>query len=161
MPHAHLKAVDAIGGERCRSLYDIWHTLTNGRVAPRREEITLGHVRKLTPWMWVIDVVDSGADFRFRLAGDRVVQFLGRRHGDARLSEFPKNVFFERMKRTLSHCVEHKRPVAIGPVRSGYEGKEHWEVEFVMLPLSEDGETVTSLMGIMELWPIGTNRSPA
>jgi len=30
-----------------------------------------------------------------------------------------------------------------------------------MLPLSEDGETVTGLMGIMELWPIGTNRSPA
>ena len=35
------------------------------------------------------------------------------------------------------------------------------KVEFVMLPLSEDGETVTGLMGIMELWPIGTNRSPA
>ena len=77
MPNAKLKAVDAIVGERCRSLYDIWQNLTDGRVAPKREEITLSHVRRLTPWMWVIDVVDSGTDFRFRLAGDRVVQFLG------------------------------------------------------------------------------------
>ena len=161
MPHANLKTADAIVGERCRSLYDIWQNLTDGRVAPKREEITLGQVRRLTAWMWVIDVVDSGADFRFRLAGDRIVQFLGRRHADARLSEFPNNAFFMRMKHTLSHCVEHKLPVAVGPVRSDYEGKEHWDVEFVMLPLSEDGETVTSLMGIMELWPAGTNILPA
>jgi len=161
MSHAKLKTPDAIVGERCQALYDIWHHLANGRVAPRREEITLGHVRKLTPWLWVIDVIDSGTDFRFRLVGDRVVQFLGGHNADVRLSELSKNAFFERMKQTLSHCVEHKLPVAIGPVRSGYEGKEHWEVEYVMLPLSEDGKSVSSLMGIMELWPAGTNGLPA
>ena len=154
--HTVLKGPDAIVGDKSRALHAIWQKLTGDRLAPRREEVTLFLVRNLTPWLWTIDVIDDGADFRFRLTGDRIIQFLGECHAGLSLSELPKSPFTERLRHTLAHCVEHRRPVAVGPVQSGYEGKEHWEMEAVVLPLSEDGETINCLMGAIELWPVGT-----
>jgi len=150
------KPADAIIGERSRTLYTIWKNLAGNRLAPKRKEITLGLVGNLSSWMWTADVVDKGADFRFSLAGDRLTQFLGIYRVGSLLSEIPSSPFFERARLLYTYCVEHKQPVAIGPVRSSYEGREHWETEFVVLPLSEDGKNVTGLMGVFDLWPVGT-----
>ncbi len=138
-------------------LYEIWKNLAGTRLAPRREEITLGLVRSLTPWLWTADVIDDGADFRFRLAGDRVAQFYGQPITGSPLSEFPNAPFFERVRQMLTSCVEQRQPIAFGPVRSSREGKEHWVVEAVVLPLSEDGKTINCLIGALELWPAGAN----
>jgi hypothetical protein len=151
-----LKSADAIVGEKSRAIYALWKNLTGNRMAPKRKEITLDLVGNLTPWMWTVDVVDNGADFRSRLVGDRLAQFFGKRLTGSLLSELPNNLFFERVRHIMTHCVEHKQPVAMGPIRSGYEDKDHWETEVVVLPLSEDGENVTCLIGVLELWPIGT-----
>jgi hypothetical protein len=154
--HNDLKPAEAVVGDKSRALHTLWNKLKGERLAPKREDITLGHVRKLSPWIWTIDVVDDGADFRFRLAGDRIIQFLGKRYAGSLLSTLPKTPFFERMRRTLAYGVKHKRPVAVGPVRSDHEGTDHWEIEALALPLSDDGETVTGFLGTMELWPLGT-----
>ena len=150
------KPADALVGDKVRAIYAIWEKLKGSRLAPERKEITLTQVRLLSPWMWIIDVLDEGADFRFRLAGDRIVQFLGGRYSGAAFSELPANPFYERMRRTLLHSLEKKSAVAVGPVRSNYPGKEHWETEIVVLPLSDDGKNVTALFGVMELWPLGS-----
>ncbi|MDE2109731.1 MAG: PAS domain-containing protein [Alphaproteobacteria bacterium] len=155
-PHNDLKPANAIVGEKSQALLALWSKLKGDRMAPKREEVTLTHVRALSPWVWTIDVVDGGADFRFRLAGDRIIQFLGKRYSGSLMSSLPESPFFERLHRTLSYSVEHKRPVAVGPVRSDYEGTDHWEVEAVALPLSDDGENVTGFLGAMEVWPLGT-----
>lgn len=151
-----LKGPDELVGDKSRALHAIWQKLTGDRLAPKRDEFTLAHIRTLAPWIWTIDVIDDGRDFRFRLAGDRIIQFMQKRYAGAVLSELPRNPFFVRMHTILSHCVTAKRPVAAGPYRSVYENKDHLEMEVVVLPLSDDGETVTGLMGVMELWPLGT-----
>ena len=155
--HAVLKGPDAIVGDKSQALHALWKELTGDRLAPRREEVTLSLVRNLAPWLWTVDVIDKGADFRFRLAGDNIIQFLDGLHAGMLLSELPESPFYERLRHTLTHCAEYKRPVAVGPVHSTLEGKEHWEMEALVLPLSEDGETINCLMGVLELWPLGTN----
>jgi hypothetical protein len=152
-----LKGPDALVGEKSQALHVLWKNLAGDRLAPKREEITLSLVKNLIPWLWTADVVDNGADFRFRLVGDRLIQFFGKRFSGMLLSEFPDSIFFERVKQIFTYCVEHKQPTAIGPVRSSYENKDHWETEAIALPLSDDGENVTGLIGVFELWPIGTN----
>jgi hypothetical protein len=151
-----LKPADASIGEKSRALFAIWQALKGERLAPKREEVTLSHTRALTASLWFIDVVDGGEDYCFRLGGEEIVRFLGGRHSGMKLSQVPPNPFFERMKRTLAFCVEQKKPVSLGPIASGYPGKEHWEMEVVLLPLSGDGETVNCVMGTMQLWPRGT-----
>ncbi|MDE2183556.1 MAG: PAS domain-containing protein [Alphaproteobacteria bacterium] len=155
----HLKPVETMVSERNRALHEIWKSRAEDRVAPRRGDITLSLVRTLTPWMWMVDVLEQGKDFRFRLSGDNVNQFLGGNYTGQSLSLLPHSRFVERVRRALAHCVEHKEPVALGPVASGYAGKEHWEVEIVALPLSEDGQAINCLMGAIELWPLGTHEA--
>ena len=148
-----LKSVNAIVGEKSRTIYALWKKLAGNRMAPKRKEITLALVGNLSSWMWTADVVDNGADFRFRLVGDRLAQFFERRVIGLLLSEFPNNPFFERTRQAITYCVKHKQPIAAGSARSSYENKDHWETEAIVLPLSEDGENVTSLMGVFDFWP--------
>ena len=151
-----LKSVDALIGEKCRTLYTHWEKLRGERMAPRRKEFTLALVGQLSSWMWTADVIDDGADFRFRLIGDHITQFIEKAYTGMLLSELPSNLFFERVRQTITCCVKNMEPVAASSTHSSYENKDHWETEAVMLPLSENGEKVTSVMGILEFWPIGS-----
>ncbi len=142
-------------GERLNAVHDAWRKTAAGRMAPRRGEITPALLKSALPWVWMIEVVDGGRDFRFRIAGDRVVQFMGRPYTGLLLSAFLDQPFFQEMREHLLACVKQKRPLATGPARSKLTGKEHVELEVLALPLSEDGETVTALFGAVDIRPIG------
>ena len=150
-----LRPADAAVGARSRSLYAIWKECAGTRLAPRRAEITLAKVGALMPWLWMLDVVDGG--FRFRLAGQEVNQFLGGPFTGRLLSELPAGDFTHHLEAALMQSLNDKRPLALGPLPSGYAGKDHWEIELAILPLSEDGEAINCLMGALELWPLGNS----
>jgi hypothetical protein len=142
--------------EKLVGALDAWKRVSAGRLAPKREEITPALLRSVLPSIWMIDVIDGGKDFRFRFAGDRVIQFMGRRYAGEVLSDHVDVLFFQRMKAILAECVNRKAPVAVGPLRSNLPDKDHLEMEVVVMPLSEDGETVTCLFGAMDVRGIGT-----
>ena len=150
------KSADRLVSEKLVGALDAWKRVAAGRLAPRREEITPALLRSVLPSIWMIDVIDGGRDFRFRFAGDRVIQFMGRRYAGELLSDHIDVPFFQRMKAILSECVSRKAPVAVGPLRSNLPGKEFLEIEVVVMPLSEDGETVSCLFGAMDVRGVGT-----
>jgi len=145
------KSADQLVSERLVGVLDAWKRTAGGRTAPKREEITPSLLRNALPWIWMIDVIDGGKDFRFRIAGERVIEFMGRRHAGELLSDNLDNPFFQRMRGILSECLHRKKPVAVGPIRSNLKGKEFFEMEVVVMPLSEDGQTVTTVFGAMDL----------
>jgi len=145
------KSTDGLIGERLVGARDTWTRIAAGRIAPRREEITPALLRNVLPWIWIVDVMDGGADFRFRLAGDRVIQFMGRRYAGSLLSEHLKGAFFHRMKVLFTECARQRSPIAVGPEQTNMPGKEFLEIEVIALPLSEDGETVSGLFGAIDL----------
>lgn len=151
----HLKQAAAVVGERNRTLYAIWSRIANGRKAPRRAELTLRELGRLTSWLITFDVLDGGADFRFRLMGDGLVRFIEDNYAGRLLSEFKTRSFFNTAMGLLSHCVQRAEPVGLGPRIPDFEGKQHWECEYVFLPLSDDGENVTGVIGTMDLWQAG------
>jgi hypothetical protein len=148
-----LKSADAVESGLLAAVHDAWKKLSAGRLAPKREEITPALIRTALPSIWMIDVIDDGADFRFRIAGDRVVQFLGRRYAGLLLSDFQGEPFFQRMRAILVESVKRRRPLAAGPMRSNLAGKEFLEMEVVVLPLSEDNQRVTAIFGAMDVQP--------
>ena len=148
------KSADSLVSARLVAVHDAWKRLAAGRLAPRREEITPALLKTALPWIWMIDAVDGAKDFRFRIAGDRVVQFLGRRYAGHLLSEFADQPFFQRMLKVLQESVRARHPLAVGPIRSNLPGKEFLEMEIVVLPLSEDGERVSTIFGAMEIGPV-------
>jgi hypothetical protein len=148
------KSADALVSAQLVTVYDAWKQAAAGRLAPRREEIAPAPIKSALSWIWMIDVVDEGRDFRFRIAGDRVIQFLGRRYAGHLLSEFQDQPFFQRMRAILELCVRRKQPFGAGPMRSNLQGKEFLEMEVVVLPLSEDGLSVTGIFGAMDVRPV-------
>ena len=55
------------------------------------------------------------------------------------------------MRAILIECTQRKKPVAVGPIRSNLKGKEFFEMEVVVMPMSEDGHVVTTIFGAMDL----------
>lgn len=146
-----MSSVDRLVSERLIGVYEAWKRTAAGRFAPKREEITPALLKSALAWIWMIDVIDGGRDFRFRIAGDRIIQFMGRRYAGHLLSEFAGQPFFDHMHGILKACTEQKRPLMAGPGRSKMPGREFQELEVVALPLSEDGANVTTIFGAMEI----------
>jgi hypothetical protein len=145
--------------DKLRAAYDVWQELRTGRIGPKRDEIAPSRLRGVLPWTFTIDVIDGGKDFRFRFAGDRIIQFMGRRFAGSLLSEHVGNLFFDRMRAMYSGCVATKAPITSGVSQTTYPGKEFLEIEALVLPLSEDGLTITTLFGAFDSWQVGTHAS--
>ncbi|HXC56981.1 MAG TPA: PAS domain-containing protein [Rhizomicrobium sp.] len=138
-------------------IHKLWSEIAAGRIGPRREEVTPARLRGTMPWTFVVDV--AGGDFRFRFAGDRIIQFMGTRLTGTLLSDLLGTPFYDGMNRFFAGCVTAKTPTATGPSPATYPGKEHLEMEVLVLPLSDDGVTVTGLLGTFDTWRLGTHTS--
>ncbi|HVV66347.1 MAG TPA: PAS domain-containing protein [Rhizomicrobium sp.] len=149
------KPAERLASARLSDAYEAWNRARGARFAPRREDMTPALLRGCLPWTWFVDVIDGGADFRFRLAGDRVVQFMGRRFAGEVMSAHLDEPFFARMQAFLRECLRRRGPVALGPMRSLRHGKEHLEIEVVAMPLSDDGAAVTTMFGALEVSAVG------
>lgn len=145
--------------ERLKATHQAWEELRTGRIGPRREEIVPARLRSVLPSTFMIDVIDAGQDFRFRFAGDRIIQFMGRRFARLLLSDQHGNPFFDGMRTLFQGCVASKSPMTSGVRQATYPGKEFLEIEAIVLPLSEDGESISALFGAFDSWQLGTNSS--
>ena len=146
--------------DKLKAAYAVWDAARAGRIAPRRDEIVPANLRGALTFTYVLDVVDAGKDFRFRFAGDRIIQFMGRRYAGELLSEQTSSVFFDNMRQMFSACVAARAPVTSGVRQATYPGKDFLEVEAMVLPISDNGSDVTHLFGAFETWQLGTH-SPA
>lgn len=146
-----------LNSEKLKGAYDAWESLRSGRVGPTRDELSPSVLRAVLASTFMIDVVDDGRDFRFRFAGDRVIQFMGRRFAGMLLSELTGSSFFDNMRAMYSGCVASRGPVTSGVRPVTYPGKEFLEVEAMVLPLSDDAKNVTHLFGAFESWQLGTH----
>src|SRR5690348_2749144 len=134
--------------EKLKAVHALWLELKGDAVGPKRGQITPARLRTAMPHTFVMEVV--GSDFRFSFAGDRIVQFMGRAHAGTLVSTLLGTPFYDGMNRFFAGAVSARGPLRAGPVRSNFPGKEHLEMEVIVLPLSEDGERITALLGAFE-----------
>ena len=146
--------------DKLKAAYAVWDATRAGRIGPRRDEIVPANLRGVLTFTFTMDVVDDGKDFRFRFAGDRIFQFMGRRLAGSLLSEQPNTAFFDSMRTMFAACVAARAPIASGVRQATYPGKDFLEVEALVLPLSENGTDVTHLFGAFETWQLGTHSPP-
>lgn len=135
---------------RLIQLYEYWNALKGPRFAPALREIDPRAIPGLLPWLWLADVVDQGTDFGFRLGGERIIEYVGKRLSGARLSALQGLPFFEAMRETFDLCVRTKQAIIRGPVADEPEDSLGIDIKVLLLPLSTDGENVTQLIGGLE-----------
>ena len=144
---------------KLKAAFAVWDTARAGRIGPRRDEIVPANLRGILTFTFMMDVVEAGKDFRFRFAGDRIIQFMGQRFAGSLLSEQTSSPFFDNMRAIFSACVVAREPITSGVRQATYPGKDFLEVEAMVLPLSENAVDVTHLFGAFESWQLGTHAS--
>jgi hypothetical protein len=141
--------LDALDDALVRMGAAYWRLLKAGRAMPARSELNpramMGFLRNVV----LMRVLDGGADYEYRIAGDAYVQAYGASIKDARLSEvIAVSPDFGNMVRDI---YEHVRTTLQPFAMRGWVGREIKDVRFVyyescFLPLAEDGQTVDHIL---------------
>jgi hypothetical protein len=74
---------------RLLSLFQLWQSKRNGRLAPTRSDM---RAEDLQPWLGniiLLDVIDGGKDFRYRLFGSVIAREAGFDMTGKMLSDYP------------------------------------------------------------------------
>lgn len=121
-------------------LYQYWETKRAGRMAPSRAEIDPVDFRYAIGWVNLFDLRDGADRFVIRVLGGQMERMLDlgaefRTPTDVRDPEF-----HEVAHRDLTWVVENRRPQRV--LRDFTTRLRHYRFEGLILPLSDDGETV-------------------
>jgi hypothetical protein len=123
-------------------LCSLWTVKCGGRMMPARRDID---VLELGHWLGHVALVDvlDGAEFRYRLFGDWLVERYGARAHPRRPEELGGET--GRVARSdLEKACAYKAPVFV--LRPGAPALGCAQYAELVLPFSEDGETVDALL---------------
>ena len=127
-----------------QQLYAYWLDKSAGRFAPRRADIDPVDFAYAIGWTALIDVVDGGASFRPRVWGGNMKAFSrGDYTGQHRL-QFIDGDITPIVLEGFRWVVANRKPSST--LRDILTAMRHYRFESVVLPLSDDGETVTQLL---------------
>lgn len=131
---------------RIRAVFDYWQGMAPAGKLPGRQHFDPLHIPKLMPHVWMLDVARDPYRFRYRLAGTREVQTLGRDPTGEWMDDVHP-VLKTSPERTARYVfvAETGRPTWRRGNVSFIHDKDHQVVENVVLPLARDGASVDML----------------
>ncbi len=147
----------ALSSPKLRQIYDLWRELASDRVGPSRSALTLQRLKRAASWTFLVEVIDGGADFRFGFAGDEIMEFLRIPCASKTVSGMRNISFFATAENLFRRCVETGKPLVSGPTQTHYPNRTYLERQVLLLPLSEDGASVSGILGAFHTWKLGTN----
>lgn len=153
-----LSAAGMPHGTIARALLSVWQSARNGRAAPRRADITLSMVRKLTQWLWVLHADGDTGEFRFRLIGDGIVRTIGHNDTGKVLSQIRDSEMANGLRAICRTAATQGTPAHFGPTMIAMSEGRSCLVELFALPLSETGEKITGIIGTMERFEAALQR---
>ena len=128
---------------------DLWAERRAGRPMPSRSAFVPEDLREWFGHVLLLDVIEGGADFRYRLVGVEIARALGRDYTGRRMTECTYEVPRAAVIREFREVVEARGPV----LRAGHvtwAPDRSWRAfRSVHAPLASDGQTVDKTMGVL------------
>lgn len=126
--------------------YEYWRSKCGARVMPRRSDIDPSEIPRLLPHIQISEIV--GARIRYRLAGTAIVEAYGEELAGKYFDQVFSGERLRFVEKNYRMMCEEKRAVL---VCNRYDSKR--DVQLIctrlIMPLSEDGETVTQCLTVM------------
>jgi hypothetical protein len=138
------------------ALVEYWQSKCAGRPMPRRADIDPVEIPAHLADVMLIDVLDGGADFRYRLVGTRIVQAMARDATSRRISELHGGQpgIFAKVRSLYLRPVLLKRPIFVRGHIFWLPTRDGRQFEAGYLPLSDDGDNVNILLAeSVFTWP--------
>jgi DNA-binding NarL/FixJ family response regulator len=142
----HVPAFDFRVDPILREALAYWEAKHGARTMPRRRDIDPAELPKhLLPQLQLIDVVDGGRRFHFRLVGTAIVEEFGREYTGKYTDDLIAAQYVDALHACYRLAIETHRPVF---VRSRYSTSREMDVTAnrLLMPLSEDGEQVSMIL---------------
>lgn len=133
-----------IADDRLRRLYAYWDSLRGARIFPSRREVDPLQLHFILGNVSLIDVLTDTGDFRIRLHGTELARRSGRELTGFLLSELDDDAFRARAVAHFAEVVTSMKPLHVLAQR--VIDKRPVAYECVMLPLSDDGVAVDTLL---------------
>lgn len=142
---------------------DLWTAKRGQRPLPYRSDFP---IEELAPWFGhviIMDVIDDGLDFRYRLIGTGITEFLDRDYSGKRVSECDYGDGFDGRNKVID---TFRRPIVSGvPVfRSGHviwAADKTWrKYDSVHCPLVRDGGKPDLTIGVLYFGSVVIPRLP-
>lgn len=133
----------------CKFAHDYWRSKCRGDCLPTRADIIPNEIKRILPYISMIDVVDHGKDFRVRLIGSEMQRYIGRNCTDEFISTdmgFKRDIY-EPWFRSLVN----QKSVLAGTINSNSEDTElAFDRELISMPLmNTDQSEVTLILNVM------------
>jgi hypothetical protein len=125
----------------------LWHEKRGGRTMPSRGDFYLRDLKDISPHLGFAEVVRDGCSIRLKakLVGTELDRFIGGRVTGRFLDEIAPPRFAQKWVALWLPAMENRVPTrTVGRVE--YADRKFYLSEAFRAPLSEDGETVDTLM---------------
>ena len=146
---------DAVGratvfaSRKVEYLYDWWLSSGGGDKLPLRAMFDITDHRPIVANIFLTEV-GPGSDFTFRLMGEQVIQIIGRNNTGKVLPPGEPGEYGHALHAYYTSIVDQKVcKRCVGSLL--FAGKEFKRFESIDCPLSNDGETVSVIIGVMDL----------
>lgn len=125
----------------------LWHTWAGDRPAPTWRDVELYNLPSIVlPQTLVVDVVNGGADFKYRFWGTVYTDHYGADETGLLLSETLGPSFIEATRSQLNAVLERKVPIAFDvAIRAPKSGIVQTKIN-LRLPIMDTPEEVTKVM---------------
>lgn len=146
----------AMQSARLKRVFAVWRDLTpgakrDGTVEPPPREAFSPHLIAPSdlPFVVLLDVIDGGADFRFRLAGTEVVRVVGFEFTGVRLMDHLHLTEVQDLLDSYRDCVRTAAPVVYAGTLARFD-KRFVTYERLTLPLADTDGTVGTILGVVD-----------
>jgi hypothetical protein len=129
-----------------KAALDYWHLKRGPRLAPCRADIDPVEIAPLLPRVMLVDVSTDPLDFRFRLAGTGLFKIHGAELTNKRALDLEPPAYAALIHRLYCDTLARRAPLAHRLLIEVETRRSHYMR--VILPLSEDGETINRLMTV-------------
>jgi hypothetical protein len=159
-PEPHLRGdlelIDAPDAPQISDLVAYWEGKRAGRPMPRRADIDPTELGSHLPNIFMVDVLDGGADFRYRLLGTAIVAGLGRDSTGRKLKHLYRDQpeAFAGLAALFRKVVTERRPAFARGHIFWLPARDLRRFSGGYVPLSDDGATVNIILAELFLyWP--------
>ena len=136
-----------IADARLRALFGYWAEKRGERAMPARADLDPLEIPTLLPIIGLVDVLDGGARFRYRLIGTEIVDVGGHDPTGRFLDEaLPDSGYADYLIGMFREVTRERRPL-YGESDFHGQGRIERRVRRLLMPLSRDGRSVDMIFG--------------
>lgn len=141
-------SVEGLSSSIGRELYAYWQRIRGERLMPARADIDPAGLKRILPYIMLSRIEQNPWRVRYTLVGTRCVANAGMDFTNRYLDEIDFSCDFDTDWQEVYRVICRERRPVMGLVKTSLKDGRVCELAEALLPLSDDGETVTHCIAI-------------